>query len=71
MSIQNKNAGKNVEESHEATHKDNHEHIHIHGPHCNHHHEPLRPLLRETPKVGRNDLCLCGSQKKYKKCCGQ
>ncbi len=25
---------------------------------------------RETPKVGRNDLCPCGSGKKYKKCCG-
>jgi len=22
------------------------------------------------PKVGRNDLCPCGSGKKYKKCCG-
>ncbi|HDN2513609.1 MULTISPECIES: YchJ family protein [Providencia] len=22
-----------------------------------------------TPKVGRNDLCPCGSGKKYKKCC--
>ena len=26
---------------------------------------------REMPKVGRNDLCPCGSGKKYKKCCGQ
>ncbi len=24
---------------------------------------------REAPKVGRNDLCPCGSGKKYKKCC--
>ncbi|MDK9721646.1 MAG: SEC-C metal-binding domain-containing protein [Rhodospirillales bacterium] len=22
-----------------------------------------------TPKVGRNDLCPCGSGKKFKKCC--
>ena len=22
-------------------------------------------------KVGRNDLCPCGSGKKYKKCCGK
>ncbi len=22
------------------------------------------------PQLGRNDLCLCGSGKKYKKCCG-
>lgn len=26
---------------------------------------------RETPKVGRNDPCSCGSGKKYKKCCGR
>jgi len=26
---------------------------------------------REAPKVGRNDLCPCGSGKKYKKCCGR
>ena len=25
---------------------------------------------RNAPKVGRNDLCPCGSGKKYKKCCG-
>ncbi len=24
-----------------------------------------------TPKVGRNDLCPCGSGKKYKRCCGE
>lgn len=24
---------------------------------------------RTEPKVGRNDLCPCGSGKKYKKCC--
>ncbi|MDR2891899.1 MAG: preprotein translocase subunit SecA [Deltaproteobacteria bacterium] len=28
-------------------------------------------VKRETPKVGRNDDCPCGSGKKYKKCCGQ
>lgn len=26
---------------------------------------------RETPKVGRNDPCPCGSGKKYKNCCGK
>jgi uncharacterized protein YecA (UPF0149 family) len=25
----------------------------------------------DAPKVGRNDLCPCGSGKKYKKCHGQ
>lgn len=28
------------------------------------------PIRREGPKVGRNDPCVCGSGKKYKKCCG-
>jgi len=27
-------------------------------------------LRRETPKVGRNDPCPCGSGKKFKQCCG-
>jgi len=26
---------------------------------------------RNVPKVGRNDICPCGSGKKYKKCCGK
>ncbi len=26
---------------------------------------------RESPKVGRNDPCTCGSGKKYKQCCGK
>ena len=29
------------------------------------------PIVRDEPKVGRNDLCPCGSGKKYKKCCGR
>jgi uncharacterized protein YecA (UPF0149 family) len=29
-----------------------------------------KPLVREAPKIGRNDPCPCGSGKKYKKCCG-
>jgi SEC-C motif domain protein len=29
-----------------------------------------KQVRRETPKVGRNDPCPCGSGKKYKKCCG-
>jgi len=31
---------------------------------------PVKPIVRDAPKVGRNDLCPCGSGKKYKKCCG-
>jgi len=29
------------------------------------------PIRREKQKVSRNDLCPCGSGKKYKKCCLQ
>ena len=28
-------------------------------------------IVRSVPKVGRNDLCPCGSGKKYKHCCGK
>ena len=29
-----------------------------------------RPVeVRTKPKIKRNDLCPCGSNKKYKKCC--
>jgi uncharacterized protein YecA (UPF0149 family) len=27
--------------------------------------------ITKQPKIGRNDLCPCGSRKKYKKCCGK
>ncbi|MCR5735521.1 MAG: SEC-C domain-containing protein [Lachnospiraceae bacterium] len=27
-------------------------------------------IVREGPKIGRNDPCPCGSGKKYKRCCG-
>ena len=29
------------------------------------------PVVNNGPKVGRNDLCTCGSGKKYKNCCGK
>ncbi|WP_243545289.1 YchJ family protein [Pseudodesulfovibrio tunisiensis] len=29
------------------------------------------PVRRETPKIGRNEPCPCGSGRKYKKCCGR
>lgn len=29
------------------------------------------PAPFTVKKVGRNDLCSCGSGKKYKKCCGK
>lgn len=30
---------------------------------------PDKPFIIKKEKVGRNDLCPCGSGKKYKKCC--
>ena len=33
--------------------------------------EIKQPVLREGPKVGRNDPCPCGSGKKFKQCCGK
>lgn len=33
--------------------------------------KPQVPFIRESPKIGRNDPCPCGSGKKYKKCCGK
>ena len=31
--------------------------------------EVAKPLTRPSPKLGRNELCDCGSGVKYKKCC--
>lgn len=33
--------------------------------------EVRQPYVRNTPKIGRNDPCPCGSGKKYKRCCGR
>ena len=30
---------------------------------------PCRPFRRDTPKIGRNEACPCGSGRKYKHCC--
>ena len=30
-----------------------------------------QPIVNSEPKVGRNDLCPCGSGRKYKVCCGK
>jgi len=30
-----------------------------------------KPMVRHSHKVGRNDPCVCGSGKKFKKCCGR
>jgi uncharacterized protein YchJ len=46
---------------------DHEHHGHGHGHH--HHHAPVVTYARGAPKVGRNDACICGSGKKYKKCC--
>jgi uncharacterized protein YecA (UPF0149 family) len=32
--------------------------------------EPAKPVHRDQPKIGRNELCPCGSGKKFKRCHG-
>ncbi|MGL5176107.1 MAG: YchJ family protein [Cetobacterium sp.] len=32
---------------------------------------PLQGTIVKEEKIGRNDPCLCGSGKKFKKCCGK
>lgn len=29
------------------------------------------PYVRESKKIGRNEMCPCGSNLKYKHCCGK
>ena len=33
--------------------------------------KPSQPVKRDASDVGRNDMCPCGSGKKYKHCCGK
>ena len=33
--------------------------------------QTAQPVKRDSNKVGRNDMCPCGSGKKYKNCCGK
>ena len=32
---------------------------------------PKTQITRDIPKVGRNDPCICGNGRKFKKCCGK
>lgn len=43
---------------------------HTHREGEDHHHAKPQTVVREEPKVGRNEPCPCGSGKKYKKCHG-
>jgi uncharacterized protein YecA (UPF0149 family) len=54
----------------ETPEQGNHDHGHVHGPGCNHDHRQ-EPVVRNSPKIGRNDPCSCNSGKKFKKCCGK
>jgi preprotein translocase subunit SecA len=55
-------------------HDHDHDHAgHVHGPGCDHDHDHAhvpQPFVRDQPKIGRNEPCVCGSGKKFKKCCG-
>lgn len=48
---------------------DGESHTHKEGEDHHHHHKP-QTVVREAPKIGRNEPCPCLSGKKYKKCCG-
>ncbi len=50
---------------------DGESHVHEEGKGHEHHAPaaPKKPIVREEPKIGRNDPCACGSGKKFKKCC--
>ena len=32
---------------------------------------PVRPIKRTEERIGRNQLCFCGSNRKHKNCCGK
>lgn len=47
-------------------------HTHEEGQgHGHHHHAKPVTVIRDQPKIGRNDPCHCGSGKKFKKCHGE
>lgn len=52
-----------------AKHEDPKTHHDDHEEKTEFEHPPLTPIVRDEPKVGRNEPCPCGSGKKYKKCC--
>ncbi|MEO5567114.1 MAG: SEC-C metal-binding domain-containing protein [Gemmatimonadaceae bacterium] len=33
--------------------------------------ETAAPAPKRVSKIGRNDPCPCGSEKKFKQCCGE
>jgi hypothetical protein len=43
------------------------------GSECGHSHSPSATILplHASEKIGRNDLCPCGSGRKHKRCCGK
>lgn len=43
---------------------------HTHKEGEDHNHAKPQTVVRDQPKIGRNDPCHCGSGKKFKKCCG-
>ncbi len=48
---------------------DGESHVHEEGK-SHEDHVAKTPVVRASPKLGRNDPCSCGSGKKFKKCCG-
>jgi len=48
-----------------------HEMEHFEGGLILDHNYEAKPMQRTSEKISRNDPCPCGSEKKYKKCCGK
>lgn len=72
MTDQTNGETKDTEFTAAVTEKTPHDAIgHVHGPGCSHQHPSQDPFVRASEKVGRNDLCPCGSQQKFKKCHGK
>jgi preprotein translocase subunit SecA len=63
--------GISEDEMAELQHKQQKELKMIHGQLGKDKAEAAKPATRAQEKVGRNDPCPCGSEKKFKKCCGK
>ena len=71
MEQRHKTELQDVEKEHHKCCDHDHDHHHHHDhSHDHHQYNSLQNMLNwNSPKVGRNDPCVCGSGKKYKKCC--
>ncbi len=60
---------KKFNDANQSAHSHDHDHAGCNHDHDHDHHSHAEPIRRDTAKIGRNDVCACGSGKKFKKCC--